>query len=680
MARSLAVGIAAALLLVLPAAPASALNRSVSWASPGGPLAGGTGVEFPGFVGAGDVCGARRTVINMNLQSIAMASTPDGSKVFFTTPDKLLAADTDTLDRDIYEFSGGQLRLVTPTGGGFDTTKSIFMLGCSADGSRVFFTSEVQDLWQGSSAGVPVRVNVPEPPCCAINFAPARVAFSEDGTTVAFDTETPLTSDDGDTNKFDVFERSGGDTKLVSELTGSEAAGSTLGGISADGSRIYFTSADQLAANDPTSAQDLYVRVNDADPVVVSEDPATEMAAGGNSFFAGATEDGTHVYFATAAGIDADDDDSDGDIYDRNATAGTTTWLNEPAVGSATDAFPDLMAFSQDAARVFFASTAALTADDTDSTNDLYLRTSSGLKLVTKQVAGAAQNLFQGCHEAYSVRSCASTDATRIFFNTPERLLAADTDATSDIYRFTAPNGPLQLITPAGTQDNEVGAVSENGARAIFTTRNRLLPSVDNDVSDDDVYEWDNGTLNLVSRPLGATQQVNRLGTTSADASTVFFTSTARYAGSDNDGAMIDLFAARPCTPATCPPPAAAQPVVKPVSKDVVAPKATLSGAKTQKAGSSVSVTVRCDEACVVNASGTVSVPGAAKVFKLGKARRSIRAGGKAKLKLKVSKKARRAIRKALRRKRKVRATIKLRIADSAGNTRRPSRKIRLKR
>ena len=115
-------------------------------------------------------------------------------------------------------------------------------------------------------------------------------------------------------------------------------------------------------------------------------------------------------------------------------------------------------------------------------------------------------------------------------------------------------------------------------------------------------------------------------------------------------------------------------------TKDVTAPKAKLSGAKTQKAGRSVSVTVACDEACVVNASGTVSVPGAAKVFKLGKARKSIRAGGKAKLKLKVSKKTLRAIRRALRRKRKVRATIKLRIADTAGNTRRSSRKIRLKR
>jgi len=154
----------------------------------------------------------------------------------------------------------------------------------------------------------------------------------------------------------------------------------------------------------------------------------------------------------------------------------------------------------------------------------------------------------------------------------------------------------------------------------------------------------------------------------------VFFVSNAQYAGSGNDGTLLDLFAARPSSPAPV------QPIVKPAIKDLIAPKATLSGAKTQRAGSSVAVTVKCNEACVVNATGTVSVPGAAKVFKLGKAKRSIRAGGRAKLKLKVSKKARRAIRRALRRKRKVRATIKLRIADGAGNVTRPSRKIRLKR
>jgi Tol biopolymer transport system component len=253
-----------------------------------------------------------------------------------------------------------------------------------------------------------VKVNVPESGN-PLNFAPDRAAFSKDGTTVAFDSETPLTADDGDVNKFDTFERSGGHTKLVSKLTGSEAGRNVLNGISEDGSRIYFASPDQLAATDINSAQDLYVRVNDTDPVVVSIDPATDKAAGGNSSLLGATEDGAHVYFATEAGIDADDDDSNGDIYDRDTAANpdTTTWLNEPAAGNDNSGSADVMAFSQDAARVFFAATAALTADDTDSTNDLYLRTSSGLKLVTPR--GSSSRPRSACLPRIRTRPATST-------------------------------------------------------------------------------------------------------------------------------------------------------------------------------------------------------------------------------------------------------------------------------
>ena len=678
-ARRLVVGLVVALLALLAATPASALPRTISWASPhgaGGPFAGTTGVELVSSNAASEVCGVRREQINPNLQSIVTASTPDGSKVFFTTTDKLDAVDTDAQKRDIYEFSGGQTKLVSD---GIPLGDHAYFMACSTDGSRVFFGSTALlflELWERSGGGT-TQVNV-GPTAGTNNSSAGRVAISADGTKVVFDTLESLTADDADSPAAsDVFERSGGTTKLVSK-PGTQEVGTTLAGVSADGNTIYMDSSDQLAAEDTNAGSDVYAAQSLGNPTVVSLDPVSGLAAGGSSFFRGATPSGGHVFFTTATGIDATDTDAASDIYDRNGSA--TTWISKPDPGRPNDNFPTFSATSPDGGLVYFSSDAALKATDTDDAYDLYLRTTTGLVHITQQVAGADFSVVGECSELGVTRGCVSTDGTKYFFSTQERLLPSDTDTNGDIYRFTAPAGPLQLVSGTGTSENRLGGVSENGTRAVFDTADRLVSCLDNDNGASDVYEWDNGTLNLVTPPLGTSEQGNVFASMSADGATVFFASNAQYAGSGNDGFVLDLFAARPGgAAAVCP--GAPKPVPKPLAKDVTAPTAALSGAKTQKAGKSVSVTVACDEACVASASGTVSVPGAAKVFKLGKAKKkSIRAGGKAKLKLKVSKKARRAIRKALRNKRKVRATIKLRVADTLGNATRPTRKIRLRK
>lgn len=106
-----------------------------------------------------------------------------------------------------------------------------------------------------------------------------------------------------------------------------------------------------------------------------------------------------------------------------------------------------------------------------------------------------------------------------------------------------------------------------------------------------------------------------------------------------------------------------------------------MSGPKVQKAGPTITVTVSCGrEACKATASGTVSVPGASKTFKLRPTTKPVDAGRKAKLKLRVPKKALRAVRRALRRKRKVTAKIKVRVSDAAGNARTKRRGVKIKR
>jgi hypothetical protein len=127
------------------------------------------------------------------------------------------------------------------------------------------------------------------------------------------------------------------------------------------------------------------------------------------------------------------------------------------------------------------------------------------------------------------------------------------------------------------------------------------------------------------------------------------------------------------------PPPAPKPPLFG--SGDVSAPAAELSGKRTQRAGRSIAVVVSCPaEPCTATATGTVSTPGAAKVYKLGSATANIPKGGKATLELKVPGKARRTIKRALRRKQKIKAQIVVTAHDAAGNKTTRKRTIRLKR
>jgi plastocyanin len=119
-----------------------------------------------------------------------------------------------------------------------------------------------------------------------------------------------------------------------------------------------------------------------------------------------------------------------------------------------------------------------------------------------------------------------------------------------------------------------------------------------------------------------------------------------------------------------------------PVAADKVAPGLKLGGKRRQDVlgRRAVLVTVAVNEASAVSAKGTVSVPGASKVFRLRKASRQLEAGAKATLKLKLPPQASRAFRRALARKVKLTARLTVTAKDAAGNTRTAKRRVSLRR
>ena len=131
------------------------------------------------------------------------------------------------------------------------------------------------------------------------------------------------------------------------------------------------------------------------------------------------------------------------------------------------------------------------------------------------------------------------------------------------------------------------------------------------------------------------------------------------------------------CHSSPAPPPAPVSPRV-----DKSGAKLSIRGNTTQRIARQRAVFVRVtsDEGARLSATGTLSVPGASKVFRLRRARATVLAGQTRKLRLGISKTAARAVRRALRHKRKVRARVTVSARDAAGNRSSARRTIRARR
>jgi len=157
----------------------------------------------------------------------------------------------------------------------------------------------------------------------------------------------------------------------------------------------------------------------------------------------------------------------------------------------------------------------------------------------------------------------------------------------------------------------------------------------------------------------------------------------------------VHLVAYDPSCPFTCPetfsdvmplgiPPdpevhPAAAPFVPKPKPDIATDFSVIKGAATQKAGNLV-IRASMLEAGTITAGGTLSIPSAAKVYKLKAVAVSVTAYELAKITVKLPRKALRAARRALKRRRTVRAHLTLTARDAAGNIKTQKRSIKLKR
>lgn len=423
-------------------------------------------------------------------------ATADGGRVFFETAESLLATDTDD-SADVYLRSVSGTTLVSAGSGGGNGAFDASYAGSSASGSVVFFTTDESLVAGDTDTATDIYARDVDLGVTSLvstgdggngDFDAAFAGASADGSKVFFTSAEQLaTPEDADTT-VDVFEIDLGTsaTRLISETGTCPVAScpASYAGASADGSRVFFESAERLGA-DTDSVADVYENAGGALAQI------SVGAAGGNAevpaAFAGSSADGTVVFVETAEALEAADTDAVTDVYGR---AGATTDLVSVGPDGGSGAVPAAFnAASASGATVIFSSAEELVAADTDGAADVFSRSGT----VTTLLSGGSASLPAAFRAA-------SDDASHVFFRTQESLAGGDSDSSFDVYDRAGLATTLVSTGPAGGNgpiDAELAGVSADGAHAVVATAESLTG--DDGDGEADVFDRSGGTTVLVS-------------------------------------------------------------------------------------------------------------------------------------------------------------------------------------
>jgi hypothetical protein len=301
---------------------------------------------------------------NGPFDAFAVDATPDGSHVLFTTGERLTPDDTDD-EPDLYERVGDRTRLL-----GLPPPNALQRVQISEDGSTIVFQTTEQlvpedtdrcQLWWESEprgcwdvyelrddrvtlvstganangsfdAALPGEYRLPKRDARVISADGRHVFFETTGALVGSDTDSCPELGPG-SGCDDIYERSGGETKLVS--TGPASPNGSYDVIyrdsSADGRRVLFdtsaplVAADQDHCGDGKGCKDLYERFAGTTTLISTGPPDPQAGDCEDAFlstcpkFIGQSRDGTIVYFVDYDRLVAADTDGDPDVYASGA-------------------------------------------------------------------------------------------------------------------------------------------------------------------------------------------------------------------------------------------------------------------------------------------------------------------------------------------------------------------------
>jgi Tol biopolymer transport system component len=507
-------------------------------------------------------------------------ASASGGVVFFSTTERMVNGDADSF-LDVFErakdaSAGGEYVTrevsIGPMGG--NDAYPAFFKGSSADGSKVFFTTEeplvpedtdqAMDIYMRDLVGnTTTLISQADASCtgatCGDGPDPAlfvRGGVVPGGDKVFFSTAEKLAAGDDDGGTSDIYMRnlntestvlvSRGDSSCAGEGCGSGGGAIGFEGASEDGERVFLLTAEKLTAGDDDGRLDIYVRDLAAGTTslvsLAGTCPEGLTSQACDPVFGGVSNDGSHAFFETRERLSPQDSDDRADVYDWSGGAVT---LASTGPDGGNGEFNVTYAGSSAAGdSVYFATGEPLdTTADEDQAQDIYVRSGGVTKLVSTGPGAGAGNFPA---ELKWVSPDGSTDA--VIFTTAEPLVAADEDEAQDLYERSGETTTLLSTAPEagnGTQNAIFSAASNDGSHVFFGTGESLV--ADDEDESVDIYEQSGSSTTRVSAgalngngPYGA-----GLPGISSDGSYAFFTSEERLAEGDRDANEEDVYQRR---------------------------------------------------------------------------------------------------------------------------------------
>ncbi len=310
--------------------------------------------------------------------------------------------------------------------------------------------------------------------------------------------------------------------------------------------------------------------------------------------FQGAAKDGSRVIFTTKQQLVNGDTDQTNDIYACDLPAGnpapTADKANPCAAfnqvsGAQTGAdVENVLATSNNGATVLFTAKGVL-ADNEDALGKTALGGDHNLYIWrTDGAHPAGQTTFVGRLDvilrpngANELNAQSTPDGRYLVFTTANQLLDTDTDEARDVYRYDAGAGQLTRVSTNAFGvggngegfDADGGSVSDDGQKIVFGTSEALAAADGNGTGD--VYLWTPGRVSLITT--GAVGGGGGSAVISASGQDIYFQSGALIPV-DGDG-LGDVYDARigggfsyaeaePCSGEACQPSSSPSPSTSP--------------------------------------------------------------------------------------------------------------------
>jgi hypothetical protein len=333
----------------------------------------------------------------------------------------------------------------------------------------------------------------------ALRFSPHTI--SADGSRIIFtDSSTGNTGLNGN-----LYMRIGGTSTI--QLNSSEknspdpAQPAKFQTASSDGTRVFFTTNEQLTDTPTTGSGDLYMYDTTAPAghhlTLISADHEPADVSNGVDGVIGASADGHYVYFIASGQLVAGRPVLVTGLGVYEWHDGVTSFisaLSKAGLDETDDLLPSFWGLrpirsrvTPDGKHLLYEASNDLAGYPANGHAELYLYNGDTHKLQCAScrpdgtpASGDASDMIRtfpgGAQTASHLSRAVSDDGSRVFFTTTDALVPQDTNGKNDAYEFDSSTGTVHLLSSgADNADSYFMDASANGDNAFFLTRQQLV-------------------------------------------------------------------------------------------------------------------------------------------------------------------------------------------------------------